>query len=236
MFPSAHLIILGSEVIQLPLGLVSGWWGLMNIEYDNPTCHSGRNPSDLMVCCSWMAQEVICGKQSHNNPWQRTIMLWRPESPMPISSLLFIRMARPPSPGQPAYYYSLKQQEVAIVYLELVFFRLVLSVATLQKAERKKNIYASLNVSFPWTLAVQVSGIFQSAGPSVFSSLIGQLIGLPFSTLQKVFAVSETLLKSKITRPKSIHFKRNYKLSSFLSQQDSTKRWDGKGCGTLLKD
>lgn len=143
MFPSAHLIILGPKVIQLPLGLVSGWWGLMNIEYDNPTCHSGRNPSDLMVCCSWMAQEIICGKQSHNNPWQRTIMLWRPESPMPISSLLFIRTARPPSPGQPAYYYSLKQQEVAIVYLELVFFRLVLSVATLQKAERKKHLCLS---------------------------------------------------------------------------------------------
>lgn len=48
--------------------------------------------------------------------------------------------------------------------------------------------------------------------------------------------MSETLLKSKITRAKSIHFKRNYKLSSSLSQQDSTERRDGKGAGTLLKD
>lgn len=55
------------------------------------------------------------------------------------SSLLFITMARPPSPGQLAYHYFLKQQEVAIVYLELVFFRLVLSVATLQEAERKHS-------------------------------------------------------------------------------------------------
>lgn len=139
MFPSSHLIILGFEVIQLRLGLVSGWWGLKSIGYGNSTCHSGRNPSDLMVCCSWMAQEIICGKQSHNNPWQRTIMVWRPESPMPISSLLFITMARPPSPGQLAYHYFLKQQEVPIVCLELVFFRLGLSVATLQEAERKHS-------------------------------------------------------------------------------------------------
>lgn len=106
----------------------------------------------------------------------------------------------------------------------------------LRYKRQKENIPASLNVSFPWTLAAQVSGIFQSTGPSVFSSLIWQLIGLPFFTLQKLFAVSETLPKSKITRAKSIHFKRNYKLSSSLSQQDSTERRDGKGAGTLLKD
>lgn len=107
--------------------------------------------------------------------------------------------------------------------MELDFFRLVLFVAMLQKAERKHYIYAFLNVNFPWTLAVQVSGIFQYTRPSVFSSLIWQLIGLSFFALQKLFAVSETLLKSKITRLKSIHFKRNYKLSSFLYQKKSTE-------------
>lgn len=176
-----------------------------------------------MVCCSWMAQEIICGKQSHNNPWQVTTTIWSPESPMPSSSLLFsVTLGLHPLVSWLIIIF-LKQQEFAIVYLKPDFFRLVLSVAMLQKAERKHYIYPFLNVNFPWTLAVQVSGIFQYTCPSDFSSLSWQLIGLPFFTLQKLFAVSETLLKSKITRPKSIHFKGNYKLSSLLYQKDSTE-------------
>lgn len=70
----------------------------MSVWCCDPTFHSGRNPSVLTVCCSWMAQENVCGQQSHKNPWQVIMMIWSPESLMPTSSLWFIITAGPSFP------------------------------------------------------------------------------------------------------------------------------------------
>lgn len=73
-------------------------------------------------------------------------MIWSPEPQMPISSLLFIITAGPSFPWLAGLLFFLKkkQQEVAIVYLELDFFRLLLSRCYVTKG-RKKTLYLSLS-------------------------------------------------------------------------------------------
>lgn len=150
---------------------------------------------------SLWAKEIVCGQQSHNNPWQVSIAILNPKSQRHISSLLFIVTARVSSCSLLWLLLFFKATGSCYCLVWVEFLQFVLSAATLRKALGKHGLYfSSPRCQLP--LAAQVSGIFQHKCPPVSSFLIWQLIDLSAFTLHKLFAMSGTFLKSKTMRPK----------------------------------